>query len=143
LFEEEVDMIAARSLQLVLVTPEKTLVDEPVSALRFPLYDGQIGILPGRAPLIGRLGYGELKVSEVGGGERSYYIDGGFVQVKGPVVSILTNRAVPAEEISVQEAESLLQQAISRVATTDLESAARARDQVRARRMLALVRGSR
>ena len=26
-----------------------------------PLYDGEIGILPGRAPLIGRLGYGELR----------------------------------------------------------------------------------
>jgi F0F1-type ATP synthase epsilon subunit len=45
-------MIAASSLQLVLVTPEKTLLNEPVAALRFPLYDGQIGILPGRLPLI-------------------------------------------------------------------------------------------
>ena len=57
-----------QSLRFVLVTPEVTLLDEPVAALRFPLHDGQIGILPGRAPMIGRLGYGELKVTRLDGG---------------------------------------------------------------------------
>ena len=136
-------MIAARKLQLVLVTPEKTLLDEPALALRFPLYDGQIGILPGRAPVVGRLGYGELKINRVDGSETSYYIDGGFVQVKGGVVSILTNRSMPASEIKVTEAEELLQQAVSRVATTELEAAARTRDQARARSLLAMARGRR
>ena len=136
-------MIAARTLQLVLVTPEKTLLDEPALALRFPLYDGQIGILPGRAPVVGRLGYGELKITQADGGETSYYIDGGFVQVKGGVVSILTNRSMPASEIKVAEAEELLQQAVSRVATNELEAAARTRDQARARSLLAMARGRR
>ncbi len=136
-------MIAAQSLQLVLVTPEKTLLDEPVAALRFPLFDGQIGILPGRAPLIGRLGYGELNVTQTGGGTRSYYIDGGFVQVKGAVVSLLTNRAIPADEIKTKDAEELLRQANARVATTDHDAAARARDQERARAMLATAQSSR
>ena len=136
-------MIAARTLQLVLVTPEKTLLDEPALALRFPLYDGQIGILPGRAPVVGRLGYGELKINRVDGSETSYYIDGGFVQVKGGVVSILTNRSMPASEIKVTEAEELLQQAVSRVATNELEAAARTRDQARARSLLAMARGRR
>ncbi len=40
----------ADQLRLVVVTPEKPLLDESVTALRFPLYDGQIGVLPGRAP---------------------------------------------------------------------------------------------
>jgi len=136
-------MVTAQSLQLVLVTPEKTLLDEPAAALRFPLYDGQIGILPGRAPLVGRLGYGELKITAPGGAEKSYYIDGGFVQVKGPVVSILTNRSMPVGEIKAGEAEDLLQKAVARVATSPDEAAARDRDQERARRMLALARGRR
>ena len=38
--------MADKTLQLVLVTPETTLLDEPVQALRFPLFDGQAGILP-------------------------------------------------------------------------------------------------
>ncbi len=131
-------MVAAQTLQLVLVTPEKTLLDEPVDGLRFPLFDGQIGIRPGRAPMVGRLGYGELKITMIGGGEKSYYIDGGFVQVKGSVVSILTNRAIPAAEIRAEDARVMLEQANARVATTDTAAATRARDQERARRMLSL-----
>jgi len=121
-------------LRLVVVTPERTLLDEPVSALRFPLFDGQIGILPSRAPLVGRLGYGELKVDLVSGKSASYFIDGGFVQVKGPVVSILTNAAIPAEELNRAKAQAELEAAMQLPAQTDLEFAAKDRAQERARR---------
>lgn len=129
-------MIPAK-LRLVVVTPETTLLDEPVDALRFPLYDGQIGILPGRAPLVGRLGYGELKIT-AGGQERSYFVDGGFVQVKGAVVSLLTDRALPAASIDARAAAEQLQATLHRVATTDIDFAAKAKDEERARKMLAL-----
>ncbi|HSG70372.1 MAG TPA: F0F1 ATP synthase subunit epsilon, partial [Planctomycetaceae bacterium] len=45
--------MADKTLQLVLVTPEKTLLDVPTESLSFPLFDGQIGILPSRAPMVG------------------------------------------------------------------------------------------
>jgi F-type H+-transporting ATPase subunit epsilon len=135
-------MIASSQLRLVLVTPETTLLDEPVDALRFPLFDGQIGILPGRAPLVGFLGYGELKITQ-GDIKRSYFIEGGFVQVKGSVVSILTERAVAVANISAPAAESELESALRRVPTTDAEYAAKLREQERARKMLALSRGPR
>lgn len=128
-------------LRLVIVTPEKTLFDEPVQALRFPLFDGQIGILPGRAPLIGRLGYGELKATTATG-EHSYFIDGGFVQVKGPVVSILTGRALAAGAIDSAKADEELQAVLSRVPTTELEFAAKTRDQERARKMLGVAKST-
>lgn len=127
-------------LRLVVVTPERTLLDEAVHALRFPLFDGQIGILPGRAPLVGRLGYGELKVDLIGGQSRSYFIDGGFVQVKGSVVSILTNAAMPVEELSAAQAQAELDAAMKMTAHTDLEFAAKDRAQERARRKRDLAR---
>jgi|ERR1700685_201009 len=130
--------MAGHSLRLVVVTPETTLFDEPVAALRFPLYDGQIGILPGRAPMIGRLGYGELKLTLPGGDVMSYFIDGGFVQVKAEAVTILTDRAVPPDQIDAEEAADELRDAVARVAKTDAEAAARFRDQERARQMLAM-----
>ena len=126
-------------LQLVLVTPEKTLLDESVAALRFPLFDGQIGILPGRAPMIGRLGYGELKI-RAESGEQSFYIDGGFVQVKGETVSLLTNRAIPAAEVSAEEGRRLLDEAAKKPASTDVEWTIKERDLERGRRMLAMSR---
>jgi F-type H+-transporting ATPase subunit epsilon len=131
-------MAAHDPLRLVLVTPETTLVDEPVSALRFPLYDGQIGILPGRAPLIGRLGYGELNVTHVDGSYASYFVDGGFVQVKQGIVSLLTDRAVTREQIDRTAAQEKLKEAVARVAHSDAEANARFRDQERARQMLAM-----
>lgn len=39
-------MIAATELRLVLVTPETTLLDESVRSVTFPLFDGQMGVLP-------------------------------------------------------------------------------------------------
>ena len=130
-------MASVKELRLVVVTPETTVFDEPVQSLRFPLYDGQIGILPGRAPLVGRLGYGELKATGTDS-ERSYFVDRGFVQVKGTVVTILTNRSMTLDEIDRQEADDLLTAASARVPTTEAEFAAKERDQERARRMLAL-----
>lgn len=121
----------SQTVRLVLVTPEVTLLDEPVAAPRFPLHDGQIGILPGRAPMIGRLGYGELKVTRLDGGESSYFVDGGFVQVKAEAVTILTDRALSRDEINAAKAEADLQQAYSRIAKSDAEAAARQRDQER------------
>lgn len=128
----------AAELQLVVVTPETTLVDEPVAGLRFPLFDGQAGVLPGRAPLVGRLGAGELNISQTGGGQRSYFVDGGFVQITGATVTLLTARCIPTDEIDGDAAQSELQEALARSTNSDQEIDARFRDQERARRMLEL-----
>lgn len=129
-------MIAATELRLVLVTPEKTLLDQPVKGLRFPLYDGQIGVLPGRAPLVGRLGIGELKFETTAGGEDRYFIDGGFAQIKGTVVTLLTNRAIPASAIDVQKARADLEAAIASKPTDEAAFAQKAANIERARKQI-------
>ena len=134
-------MATSDNLRLIVVTPERTMLDEPVAALRFPLYDGDIGILPGRIPLIGRLGAGELRIT-ASSGEESYFVDGGFVQVLGPNVTLLTNRAIPTKDLSVAEAEKQLAAALAIVARTDEECDARAAAQQRARKMLTLAQHS-
>ena len=135
-------MSIGEKLRLVIVTPERTLFDEPVSALRFPLYDGDIGVLPGRLPLIGRRGSGELKVTTASG-EQSFFIDGGFAQVQGAVISLLTHRAVPANDLSVADAEKQLAAADAKAAKGEVEMVAKLADQQRARRMLALAKRGR
>ena len=107
----------ADTLTCVVVTPETTALDEAAEFVAVPLYDGELGILPGRAPLIGRLGYGELRLRN-GGKTVSYYIDGGFVQVADNVVSVLTNRAIPADRVNAQAASEQLEAAIERRAPT-------------------------
>lgn len=132
-------MALDKTLQLVIVTPETTLLDEPVLALSFPLYDGGIGILPGRLPLIGRLGTGELKITQPGG-ERRFFIDGGFVQVRGGVVTLLTNQAATAGELDATAALADLEEAAKLVPTTDEAYRDKTARQNRARRRLAMAR---
>ena len=125
-------------LSLVLVTPERTLFDRQVASIRVPLFDGSAGCYPGRAPLVGRLGIGELRLTEVSGTVESYFIDGGFVQVKGTVVSVLTNAAMLSSEISRKSAGAKLQEAKAELAKTDIEYVASSRRLEKARKMLAL-----
>jgi F-type H+-transporting ATPase subunit epsilon len=99
-----------RQLQCVVVTPEQSVLDEPVDFVALPMYDGELGVMPGRAPLIGRLGPGELRTRR-GGQTHRYYVDGGFAQVRANVVTVLTPRAVPAGEISIPAAEHSLAEA--------------------------------
>ena len=118
---------SVRQLRCVIVTPERALVDEPADFVALPLYDGEIGILPGRAPLVGRLGFGQLRIRR-GGVTKKYYVDGGFVQVRANVVSVLTSRAMPVEEITPQTARLAAEKAAA-IKTTDerLKAQARAR----------------
>jgi F-type H+-transporting ATPase subunit epsilon len=119
-------------IECVVVTPERTLFDEVVDFVALPLYDGELGVLPGRSPLIGRLGYGELRTRE-GGGTRRYFVDGGFAQVRDDVVTVLTNRAIPAEKIDTGAAASELETAQARIATTEDAQSQKAKAIARAR----------
>lgn len=122
------------SLQCVVVTPERAVLDEPVDFVALPMYDGELGVLPGRAPLIGRLGYGELRLRH-GATTRRFFVDGGFAQVRSNVVTVLTPRAIRGEDIDVQAATQTLQ--APSAATPQPESQeSRRKNQERARAQL-------
>ncbi len=124
-----------KQLQVVVVTPEKTLFDETVDFVALPLYDGELGVLPGRAPLIGRLGYGELRTKQEETVHR-YYVDGGFAQVRDNIVTVLTNRALTTDAIDPTAAARELEQAREKPARSDLEFAEKQKAVARGRGML-------
>ena len=125
-------------LRLVLVTPEKTLFDRPLASIRVPMFDGSAGIYPGRAPLVGRLGIGELKLLGNDGLSESFFIEGGFIQIKGELVSVLTNAAMPVSKISRKAAADELAKAQSEKAKTDEEVVSNARKLERARKLVSM-----
>ncbi|MCX7702423.1 MAG: ATP synthase F1 subunit epsilon [Gemmataceae bacterium] len=131
--------IHGRRLQVAVVTPERAVLEQPADSVVVPLFDGELGILPGRAPLIGRLGIGELRIRR---GEQlmRLYVDGGFVQVRGDMVTVLTSSAQTAEEIQLAEAETALQQATRARAVTDQQLAERDKAQRRARAKIRVAR---
>ena len=126
-------------LKCIVVTPESMVLDQAADFVALPLFDGELGIAPLHTPLIGRLGFGELRIT-LGSQTTKYYVDGGFVQVADDVVSILTNRAVPAQQLSVATASEQLAAARHRQANNDELLAIRDRLEAQARAQLRVAR---
>lgn len=130
------------TLKCSVVTPEHTALETEAEFVALPLYDGEIGIAPGHTPLIGRLGYGEMRIVS-GGTTRSYYVDGGFVQVADDQIAVLTDRAVPAGSVDVTAAEKQLVAALSRPAHSPEALQIRDRQVAQARAQLRTARRAR
>ena len=73
-------------LRCVVVTPDRALLDQTADFVALPMYDGELGVLRGRSPLIGRLGCGELRIRK-GKEVQRFFVDGGFAQIKDTVRS--------------------------------------------------------
>jgi F-type H+-transporting ATPase subunit epsilon len=127
-------MSTDHKVHCVVVTPEKTELETTCDSLILPLFDGELGIQPGRAPMVGRLGFGIMKVRS-GSTVTEWFVDGGFVQVTREGVNVLTDRLLKPEQIDRKEAEADLDKAMM-MKTNSPESAAlreRALTQARAK----------
>jgi F-type H+-transporting ATPase subunit epsilon len=105
--------LAEKTFRCRLITPEAQVMDGPVTAAIVPAWDGQIGFLHSRAPIVTRLGIGELRLdfadsAQGRGGSRSYLVEGGFAHMLSNNLTILAERATPAESISEPEAQKEL-----------------------------------
>ena len=109
--------MAADSIELIIVTPERQMLRETVTEVTLPGADGQLGVLPGHAPLITELGIGELTYRSKGGSQSDpIAIISGFAEVLGERVTVLAEMAERAGEIDVARAEKAKQRAEERLA---------------------------
>ncbi len=109
------------SFKCVIVTPESQVLDESVNQAIIPAHDGLVGIETNRAPLLVKLGIGPLRVDLAGnaGGSRFFLIEGGVAQMKGGLLTILTQKCTPATEIDAAAAKAELAEATARRITDD------------------------
>lgn len=122
------------AFQCVIVTPEQQLLDESASQAIVPAHDGLIGILTDRAPLLAKLGLGELRVDLAGGGQRTFLIDGGIAQMKDNRLTVLTNAAWTPSELNAETARAEYAEAEARK-TTDAKTAEDREHQMRRAKM--------
>jgi len=80
------------NLKVLVVTPEKAILDEAAEFVVLPMFDGERGVLSGHSAFVGQLGQGELRL-KTGTTTKTFAIDGGFVQVADNVVNVLTPKA--------------------------------------------------
>ena len=95
-----------------VITPERSVLECDAKFVAFPAHDGEMGVLRKRAPLVCKLGVGPLRV-EGAEGNHLLFIDGGFAQMLGDDLTILTAQARPARELDAAGAERVLQEARS------------------------------
>jgi F-type H+-transporting ATPase subunit epsilon len=97
-------------LHLEVITPERKVYEDDVDMVVAPASEGYVGILPHHAPLFTLLGPGEFKVKK-GGVEEVLAVFGGFMDVRGDRVVVLTDAAEPAEEIDASRAQEARERA--------------------------------
>ena len=126
-----------KKVHCVVVTPEKTELDTTCDSMIVPMFDGELGIQVGRAPMVGRLGYGILKI-KLNSGVTEWFVDGGFVQVTRETVYVLTDALMKREQIDRQAAQADLEQAMSIVSNSPESAALKERNLARARAKVSL-----
>lgn len=95
-------------LHCIVVTPERALVDQESDSLVIPLFDGEMGVLPNRAALVSKLGFGCLRIRN-GSTDSIFFIEGGTVQVSKNIVTLLTPRATDLATLDVTSAKAILE----------------------------------
>jgi len=89
------------------------MLDQEVKYISFPAWDGQKGVMPGMSPFLAQMGVGSLRVDFPTGASRWYLLDGGFAQMDSQALTLLANRAWPAENLDEGTAAKQLAEATS------------------------------
>lgn len=102
------------TLQFTLVSPEKILFDQEVSMVVVPGVEGDLGILPGHAPLLTLLRPGVVSVYEKGHIFVKLFIDGGFCEITSEKCTALVTSGMPLASLNKSalemEIKSLLEE---------------------------------
>ena len=85
---------------LEIVAPDRLLLSQPVDMAVIPAADGEMGVLPGHAPMIVLLQGGTITLHEGGRPTTQLYVSGGFAEVTAERCTVLADEAVPVGEVS-------------------------------------------
>jgi F-type H+-transporting ATPase subunit epsilon len=128
-------------IRLEIVTPEGAVYEDDVDMVIAPASEGYVGILPHHAPLLTTLGPGEFRVKK-GGVEQVLAVFGGFMDVRGDRVVVLTEDAEHAEDIDAQQAQEARDRAQQALQAGPMSAAEEARARASLQRALVRIRVS-
>ncbi|MDR5893694.1 MULTISPECIES: F0F1 ATP synthase subunit epsilon [Halomonas] len=102
----------ANSFKCEIVSAEAAIFSGEIEQLVASGIMGDLGILPGHAPLLTELQPGPIRVIHDGGQEENFYVSGGFLEVQPDVVTILADAASRARDLDEASAEEARQHAL-------------------------------
>lgn len=120
------------TMQVELVSVERPIWSGEANAVYARTTEGEIGVMPGHAALLGALAPGWLvRIQQADGVEQRIAVHGGFLSVRADGVSVLAEMAESADEIDTARARAALDRIGN--ATDDESIAARNRALARLR----------
>jgi F-type H+-transporting ATPase subunit epsilon len=102
-----------------LVSPEKLLFSRPVDMVVIPAAEGELGVLPGHAPMIVLLRGGVIRLYDGAQVTERLFVAGGFAEITTESCTILANEAIPVAAVSRAAAQKRLSDAEAAWATVD------------------------
>jgi F-type H+-transporting ATPase subunit epsilon len=95
-------------IALELVTPEKLLLSRDVDMVVIPAAEGEMGVLPGHAPMIVLLRGGTIRLYQGTNVTETLFVTGGFAEVTPERCTVLATEITPIAEVSRQTADRRL-----------------------------------
>ena len=121
------------TMQVELVSAERRLWSGEAEMVVARTTEGEIGILPGHAPILGELGSGVLRIIVAPENEVVAAIHGGFLSVSATGVSVLADIAELGSDIELERAQAAYDRAAHTLTTDDDEDARQALARAKAR----------
>jgi F-type H+-transporting ATPase subunit epsilon len=122
------------TVHVELVSVERLLWSGDATMVIARTTEGELGVLPGHAPLLGELAPGGIvRIQQEGGEELVFAVHGGFLSVTEAGVSVLAELAERSDEIDVGRAQQALERARSAEEDDDEAAAAAGRAMSRLR----------
>lgn len=99
-------------IQVQIVTPSGIVYNHRASRVIVKSIDGQVGILPGHTPIIVPLAIDSVRIERVSMDEENVIaVNGGIMEMRDNVCSIIADSAERARDIDVERAFSAKQRA--------------------------------
>lgn len=101
----------AETVAFELVSPAKLLKSEAVEMVVVPGADGDLGVLPGHAPVIANVRPGTIAIFASGAVSERIFVAGGFVEITPERVTVLAEVAEPLADLDRAACEQALKDA--------------------------------
>ena len=90
----------SRTLKISIIRPGRPPYNTEGTAMTIPSYDGYLGILYDRQPLLSLMKAGLITITNVNGKKTFFAVSGGFAEVENNVVTLLCDSVVTSNDIS-------------------------------------------
>ena len=100
----------ASTLHVDIVSAEHEIYSGDAEMVFAPLTTGEVGVLPGHTPLLGRMKAGEVRVRS-DNEEHHFYVSGGLLEIQPHIVTILADTALRARDLDEAAALQAVQSA--------------------------------